>query len=278
MKVTLGLLLLFTLLHSCVYNNPNASLTLYNISYGNHDRQKMDVYLPAHRNTSDTKVLVWIHGGAWSSGDKSEFNNIKPILDTTLNNFAYISLNYRLFDANSGTHRFPSQENDIRLALTFIRSKLNQWLVSDRLILVGVSAGGHLALLHANKNNEDELVKACIAYFPPTELSTYYSANLLSTLVLHGVLNGTPTEQSQAYFDSSPINFITENSVPTLFFHGTADEIVPISQSELLKNKLIEHGVTHSYNFFQDEGHGFTLPKTLTSINQLKAFLLEIGL
>lgn len=47
---------------------------LEDVSYGTHQRNKMDVLLPAGRNTSKSKVLVLIHGGGWIAGDKSDFD------------------------------------------------------------------------------------------------------------------------------------------------------------------------------------------------------------
>jgi acetyl esterase/lipase len=55
-------------------NKENAEQTILNVSYGADTAQRMDVYLPANRTTTDTKVLVLVHGGAWSTGDKTEFN------------------------------------------------------------------------------------------------------------------------------------------------------------------------------------------------------------
>lgn len=263
---------------SCSKPNIDGSSVLKNIAYGNHERQKMDVYLPANRNANDTRLLVWIHGGAWTSGDKNEFVNIKPYLDTSLLNYAFISLNYRLFNSNTGTNKFPTQEEDIAEALAFISSKLTEWRISNKVVIAGASAGGHLALLHAFKNNQSGLIKACIAYFPPTELVSMYPANLISILTLNGVLNGAPNDQPEAYFASSPVNFISDESVPTIFFHGTSDDVVPISQSELLRDKLSTFNVLHDYLFFDGEGHSFSLENTKTTINRFKTFLEEIGL
>lgn len=249
-----------------------------NVSYGEHNRNKMDVYLPANRNEEDTKVLVWIHGGAWSDGDKSEFANMKPVLDTMLNKYAYVSLNYRLFNANSGANKFPAQEEDIKLALEFIASQLSEWKVSDNIVVAGASAGGHLALLQAYKHNNSGLIKACVAYFPPTELVSFFPANLLSILVLTGALDGIPAQQPEAYYNSSPVNFIHSNSVPTIFFHGTNDDVVPISQSHILEDKLLEQGVTHDYIYFDGEGHAFSTANTRVSLNRIKVFLTQFGL
>lgn len=262
----------------CKKDNNLPNKTINNVSYGAHSRNKMDVYLPANRNENDTKVFVWIHGGAWSGGDKSEFANIKPVLDTTLNNYAFISLNYRLLDVATGAHRFPSQEEDITKALLYIKSKLSEWKVSDKVVIAGASAGGHLALLQAHKHNNDGLIKACVAYFPPTELASYFPANLLSIAVLNAALNGTPDQKPEDYYQSSPLNFISSGSIPTIFFHGTADEVVPISQSYQLEAKLTALGVAHDYIYFDGEAHAFSSSNTRVSINRTKAFLENLGL
>ena len=50
------------------------ALNIKDVAYGSDAAQKMDIYLPAGRIATTTKVLVFIHGGSWSSGDKSDFN------------------------------------------------------------------------------------------------------------------------------------------------------------------------------------------------------------
>jgi len=247
--------------------------TIMDESYGSHQRQKMDVYLPSNRNQTDTKVLVWIHGGAWIEGDKSEFENIKTLLDDTFTDYAFISLNYRLFDAASGANKFPAQENDIQSAISYIKSNLSSWELSDKVVIAGGSAGGHLALLQAYKHNADNFIKACVAYFPPTELVSFFPANLLSILVLSGALGGNPDQQPTLYAESSPLNFISDQSVPTLFFHGTADNVVPISQSYLLEEKLQENNVLFDFIYFEGEAHAFSNSNVNLSILRMGDFL-----
>lgn len=268
----------FVLTIGCKKDKNLPKKIINNVSYGAHARNKMDVYLPANRNEKDTKVFVWIHGGAWSGGDKSEFANIKPVLDTTLSNYAFISLNYRLLDVATGAHRFPSQEEDITKALLYIKSKLSEWQVADKVVIAGASAGGHLALLQAHKHNNDGLIKACVAYFPPTELVSYFPTNLLSVTVLTAALNGTPDQKPEDYYQSSPVNFISSGSIPTIFFHGTADDVVPISQSYQLEAKLAEFSALHDYIYFDGEAHAFSSSNIRVSINRTKAFLQNIGL
>ncbi len=79
MKMLLSLLLSMSILTACWRNESIAAIsalpeqTLMNIAYGDDSLQKMDVYLPANRRDS-TKVLFLIHGGAWTGGDKIDFN------------------------------------------------------------------------------------------------------------------------------------------------------------------------------------------------------------
>lgn len=237
---------------------PDASipLELIDLPYGSDSRQKMDVYLPANRTKQNTKVLIWIHGGAWIDGDKGEFRNFKPWFEAVQQDYAYISVNYRLFNAVTRANPFPGQEEDIERALTFIRSKLQEWNVSEKVVLAGGSAGGHLSLLHSYKNN-DGLVKVAVGIFPPTELLTLGNGNPLIELLLRNMI-GDPEIDRIRYINGSPVNFIGPNSVPTAFFHGDRDDIVPIAQSYLLEEKLGENGVPKAFKYYPGQGHGFS--------------------
>ena len=124
-----GFILLFTSLciASCqkeLTNNPAAALaaqTQPNISYGTDALQKLDIYLPAGRTATTTKVIILIHGGAWSGGDKTELNSSIDTLKRRLPQYAIFNINYRL--ASGASNLFPSQEDDVKSAIDFIFNK-----------------------------------------------------------------------------------------------------------------------------------------------------------
>lgn len=251
--------------------DPSLPLEMMDVSYGSLDRQKMDVYLPANRTRENTRVLIWIHGGAWVDGDKSEFRDFKPWFEAVQNDYAYISLNYRLFDLLTGTNRFPNQEEDIQKAMQYIQSKLREWHVSDQVILAGGSAGGHLSLLQSYKHN-DGLVKLAVAIFPPTDLLTLGNGNNLIEFLLSRLV-GDPQRDRDLYLNASPINFIGPGTVPTAFFHGDQDDIVPIEQSFKLENALRENGVPKLYEYYPGQGHGFTEQIYREMIQKIEDFI-----
>ena len=80
---------------------PVSATTQMNVSYGTEALHKMDVYLPAGRSTSTTKVLILIHGGAWNQGDKSEFTSYVDTLKKRLPDYAIFNINYRLATGTS---------------------------------------------------------------------------------------------------------------------------------------------------------------------------------
>lgn len=253
--------------------DPSVALEITDLAYGMSERQKMDVYLPANRAQDRTKVLIWIHGGSWIDGDKSEFREFKPLFESVQEDYAYIAINYRLFNLVGNVNRFPTQEEDVEEAIRFIKSKLREWNVSDKVVLAGASAGGHLALLHSYKN-DDNFVDVCVALFPPTNLITLAQAVPLAGLLFNSMIGDIST-QAQRFRDSSPINFVSVSAVPTAFFHGTVDAIVPISQSQELEQALIDNGVPKLVEYFPGQGHGFTQQTYLSLLRDTEDFIKQ---
>ena len=255
--------------------SPVASLpekTLMNVSYGADSLQRMDVYLPANR-TDTTKVLFLIHGGAWTGGDKGDFNLAVAAFKQRLPNYAIVNLNYRL--AKQGGNYFPTQENDVRSAIDFIYQKRNEYAISDDFILLGASAGAHLALLHGYKHTNPVQVKAVVSFFGPTDLKDLYNTqtNSLYKSLFAQLVGGTPDNNPAAYQQSSPVHFVKSQSPPTLLLHGDKDFMVDVSQSQRLKTKLESSGVPVQLVVYPNEGHGWFGANLEDSFEKIVAFL-----
>ena len=243
-----------------------------NVSYGKDTLQRMDVYLPASRSVQYTKAFVLIHGGGWNGGSKTEFNTYIDTFKKRMPDYAIFNLDYRLVN---GGNLFPTQEQDIKAALDFITDKAGDYHISkDNFVLLGFSAGGHLALLQAYKYKQPA-VKAVIDFFGPTDLMAMYHQpwHPLVPYALQMVTGTDPQSNPSIYQSSSPVNFVTPQSPPTIIFHGALDNIVDVSQSRLLKQKLEKAGVPHELIVYPNERHGWFGAKLSQSFNKVEVFL-----
>jgi acetyl esterase/lipase len=276
MRSTLWILIFTLVFFSCKKEDgaeQDMPVTMLNVSYGNNAQQKMDVYLPATRSATTTKVIIMIHGGAWNTGDKTDFNEYVDSLKKREPSYAIFNINYRL--ANT-PDLFPAQEQDVKAAVEFIYNQRQEYKISDKFVLVGASAGAHLALLQGYKYSTPIKPKAIIDFFSPTDLITLYNnpPNPFVQPTLISVTGGTPTTNNTLYTQSSPINFVSAQSPPTIIFHGGADIVVSSSQSVLLDTKLQTAGVIHQYFFYPTEGHGWVGANLSDSFNKIQAFLV----
>lgn len=280
MKYLLPVLFLSLMLVSCQKETgtddpvpPTEAVTQLNVAYGTDPLQKMDIYLPAGRSVSSTRVMIMIHGGGWTQGDKSEFTAYVDTLKKRIPGYAIFNINYRL--ANGSTNFFPTQENDVKAALDFIYSKRNEYKIADKWVLLGASAGGHLALLQAYKYTTPVKIKAVVDFFGPTQLTNMYNfpANPLIPLLLTQVTGGNPSTHATLYQQSSPMSFITAQSPPTIILHGGADIVVAPSQSVMLRDQLQTLSVPHQYVFYPTESHGWTGTNMIDSFDKIMAFL-----
>lgn len=273
----LFLFLIITSLVSCKKNDPDntkavAAMSFSNILYAIDSQQIMDIYLPQNRDINITKTIVVIHGGGWSGGDKSEMTPVVSTLQKTMPQYAFINLNYRLAYNNS-VNVFPTQENDVKSAIEYYLSKNKGYKVSKDLILLGGSAGAHLAMLHSYKNDPEKHVEAVVDFYGPTDLVAAWNDGLLDQLILFGAIGQTYDQNPQIYVQSGPVNFITSQSPPTIALQGGQDFVVLPSQSNLLINKLNANGVPNQLVLYPEDGHGFSAENNLDAYNKIQAFI-----
>ncbi|MEP7164198.1 MAG: alpha/beta hydrolase [Ferruginibacter sp.] len=257
--------------------SPGTSNTMQNVSYGSDAAQKMDIYLPAGRTTATTKVIIMIHGGGWTGGDKTDFTTSVDTLKKRLPDYAIFNINYRL-SANP-FNLFPIQELDVKAAVDYIYSKATEYQVSNKYVLMGASAGAHLAMLQAYKYNVPVKAKAVVSFFGPGDLADMYNdpvgGNPLFSLALANAIGATPAQNPAIYTNSSPVNFINSNSaMPTILLHGGMDPLVNPSQSVAVQNKLIAAGIINQYVLYPTGGHGDWDAATYTdAFNKIQLFL-----
>ena len=255
-------------------NNPLPEQTQLNASYGTYRAQKMDVYLPAGRTTSTTKLIILIHGGAWSTGEKADFTSYVDTLKKRLPGYAIININYRL--AVGTTNLFPTQENDVKAAVEFIYNKRNEYKITDKFVLLGASAGAHLSLLQAYKYSSPVKIKAVVDFFGPADMVEMYNspASIFAPpSAVAAVVGATPTTNLTLYQQSGPITFVTAQSPPTIILQGGVDVLVSPAQSVALKNKLQVAGVVNQYVLYPTENHGWIGANLTDSFDKIVLFL-----
>jgi len=265
---------LFSCKKAITVEPPLPSETLTDISYGTDPAQKMDVYLPAGRSSDSTKLMTLVHGGGWNAGDKSDFTPNLSSLRLKFPNYAIANINYRLATVTS--NHFPAQENDMKAAVEFLVEKSGDFNIAQKIVLVGASAGAHMAMLQAYKYSSPK-IKAVVDFFGPTDMAdlhNFYRPGSVNQNAIQILMNGSPNANSVLYEKSSSINYVTSQSSPTIIFHGTMDHVVPIAESISLSNKLSGIGVANELIPYPNVGHEvWPLPTMTEAFTKIDSFL-----
>ncbi len=265
---------------SCKKNDDGGSPSLWkvseNVKYGNDPLQTMDIHIPAAQSSQPLKALILLHGGAWMSGDKSDFDTAVLYFKEHLTGYAIFNLNYRLASI-TGANAWPTQINDVALAMNYIKMRHDEFNIDkSKLVIGGASAGAHLALLQAYRSNSDNTIKAVVDLFGPTNLTALYSSNPQYPILFDKFFGGSPVQLPQKYEEASPYLSVTPQSPPTIIFHGSADPVVPVSQSDTLYNRLMNAGVTVERKIYPGEQHGWYGEKQTDTFERIVTFLNSI--
>ncbi len=225
---------------------------MLNVAYSTDPLQNMDVYLPKGRGTA-TKVVCFLHGGAWTIGDKAEYTPFMMELKKQYPEVAIINANYRLASAAGNQH--PAQMEDIKKMLDFLDLQSKTWHMSRTYALGGASAGAHLSMLYAYANDVSKRVKVVVSIVGPTNFLDPYYRNPLLAPSLTNYLGKTFTQDPALYSNTSPVQIVKAGAQPTFMAYAGLDLLVPETNAIALRSKLDTLKIINSYNFYPNEQH-----------------------
>ena len=259
-------------LDDAVFNSP--ARTLRDLEYARigNDSLELDLYLP--EGEGPFPLIIWVHGGGWTSGNKSLSPN-GPQLRQITRGYAVASINYRL----SQQAKFPAQIEDCKAAVRWLRAHAGEYnLDPGRFAAWGSSAGGHLAALMGTSGGvgalegsggnpgHSSLVQAVVDWFGPTDLlkmstdSLPFPCNVIDhdspfspeSLLIGCAIQTCPNRTEPA----NPIRYVSSDDPPFLIMHGDRDCLVGPPQSQRLHDALTAAGVEATLKFIVGAGHG----------------------
>jgi acetyl esterase/lipase len=219
---------------------------------------KMDLYLPA-KEKGLSPAIINIHGGGWVNGTKDTQGGFDSYFNK---GFAVANIEYRL----SGQAPAPAAIEDTRCALIYLIKNAKALNIDvNKIIIMGGSAGGHLALMGGLLANDNRFDTNCpgVKNIKVAAIIDKYGIVDVGDKRYGKFRSGSEKKwlgenvNNQAFIESvSPIYNIKKDSPPVFIVHGDADPTVPIQQSIDLKKKLDELGVKNEFMVVSGGLHG----------------------
>lgn len=246
-------------------NDPSEGYKLWKDLYFSKQKDiTLDLYQPLTQTDNPAEVVILLHGGGWTSGDKVF---LKPTLDAltkSRKNLAIANVNYRVSGDAHGL--LPLQLEDIQSAIQFLRTHAATYkLRTDNYRMAGFSAGGHIALTHAYLSKET-CISTVIGFSAPTELC-------MKELMTSGLWPRVEKLTGRKYTDSidvfkraSPFHLASGRSPRTMLIYGVNDTLVSPIHGELLSRKLKLLRVPTTFKVYAGEDHEITPHKAASCI------------
>lgn len=244
------------------------------ISYGGGEANKFDLYVPADGGKENYGLVVYLHAGGFTSGDKS--GDAEMLSWLCSKGYVAAGINYTL-RTNDNDKSVYSQSMEIKEAMPIVVEEAERLGYHiDKMAISGGSAGGTLAMLYAYRDAVDspvpvkmmfELVGPSSFYRSDwgvygldqdTDQSREAAADLFG-IMLGKEINVDIIDTPQYDEIIKPISafmWIDENSVPSVIAYGTHDRVCPFKTSAHLVNALKENGVDYQYFEMPHSGHG----------------------
>jgi len=264
-----------------------------NITYGtaNNTELKLDLYLPRNR-TAPVPTLVFYHGGGWVEGRKE--SDVFLFLPYVALGWAVVNVEYRLGRVSPA----PAAVEDCRCALRWVYQRAKVYRFdTEKIVLTGGSAGGHLALITGMLPAGTPFDRQC-----PTDNSTRWQDGTEPVMKVAAIVNwfgitdvaalldgpdakhyaiewfGSMKDREELARELSPLTCARDGVPPVITIHGDRDNIVPYSQAVRLHASLDRAGVPNRLLTIAGAGHGgFTGEQLAQSFAAIREFLRAQG-
>jgi acetyl esterase/lipase len=241
---------------------------------------KLDIYFSPNTN-KPTPLVINIHGGGWNHGVKESQTGFNTFFKA---GFAVANIEYRL----TGQATAPAAVEDARCALIFLIKNAKAYNIDvNKIVVMGGSSGGHLALMAGLLENDHRFDKNCldvekikvaaiIDKYGITDVGDWaYGKNITSKSAINWL--GNKKDDAEFAKSVSPIYYVKKSSPPTFIVHGDADPTVPYQQSVDLYKKMQEAGVKSVFITVPGGLHGkFDKEKNSAVNTAIMKFIAEL--
>ncbi len=218
----------------------------YDATHGK--RGLLDVYRRRGTEHEKAPVLLQVHGGGWTVGDK-EHQGIPLMLHMAARGWICVAVNYRL----SPRDAFPAHLVDVKRAIAWVREHGPSYGADPSfLALTGGSAGGHLAALAAltpgdpeyqpGFEDADTSVQAAVPHYGVYDfagaIGTRRSRQLRDLFLGPRVLFKDPRTGLTEFEKASPLARVRADAPPFFVIHGSSDSLVEVAQARAFVEAL----------------------------------------
>lgn len=221
----------------------------------NSPNTRMDIYYPTNP-FKPVPMILRLHGGGWKEGRKEDYINFNVYFDQ---GYAVANVEYRL----TGEAKAPAAVEDARGALIYLLSHAEELNIDKKkIVLLGGSAGGHLALtagyLQNNRIHDNDAESYADEIKVMAVINKYGIAKLGDLMSYSSLVEwlGKGANDEDFVKSLSPVDLVGNSTPPTYIVHGDKDATIPYTQSILLKDALELAHVKYKFTTIPNGGHG----------------------
>lgn len=254
------------------------------VNTGNRNLQ-LDAFYIKQKSKKKNPAIIIIHGGGWRSGNRTQHYALAQAL--AVKGYACFTPEYRL----STEAYYPAAVQDIKAAVQWIKANAAKYAVdTNKIVLMGFSAGGQLAALVGNTNGYQQFepnaklkastnvqaiadIDGTLSFIHPESSETKPSPNIGASEYWLGY---NTTENPELWKEASPLSHAGVNSLPTLFLNSSLERMHAGREDYI--RILQQHNIYTEVHTFENSPHSFCLfePWFTPTVNYINVFLKKV--